>query len=562
MSEEISNQSVATDSTQLSIKVGVLCSVLTGVMTFMAFPTDLSPDFNLWWLIWFSHVPLLWWLRDQSPKNGFKWGYFTGVIINTGGYYWIAELIQTFGHLPLPVAALGLALHSLLVGLIWGVWGAAVCALSPRWGRLTIVPLAMMGAEYVMPRIFEAHMGDSQYHFLEVMQIADLFGVTAVTGLIYLVNAALTDALSRDYRGLKVAVLIVGLSLGYGHLRMAQVDEAMERAPHLKIGMVEGDVGIFESETLQKKRDHLLIQQNLSAELAAKGAELIIWPESSYRASGIPADLKRFPPSRAPLVSSYQEDHKRRTAQADRISPLRGFKVPLLFGGNGIGIESSPAEGESHRRLYYNRAWLLDAEGTVLGYYDKVFRLVFGEYIPFGDMFPVFYKWLPAASRTEKGTGVKSLELPRTDGSVARLGMLNCYEGIIPSFNRALMKTEPHLLINLTNDDWFAATAERYLHFALALPRSIESRRMYLRATLTGVSAIVDANGRIKQWTSTEEAETLFDDVPLLELWSLYPLIGDILPQGALIFILVALWQRKRSIVDRGSRDELTPNEA
>ncbi len=85
---------------------------------------------------------------------------------------------------------------------------------------------------------------------------------------------------------------------------------------------------------------------------------------------------------------------------------------------------------------------------------------------------------------------------------------------------------------------------------------------MYLRATLTGVSAIVDANGRIKQWTSTEEAETLFDDVPLLELWSLYPLIGDILPQGALIFILVALWQRRRSIVDGDSRDELTPNEA
>jgi len=84
-----------------SAKVGILCALLTGVFTFTAFPTDLSPDINLWWLIWFSHVPILWFLKGKSPREGFKWAYLTGVIINTGGYYWIAELIQTFGHLPL-----------------------------------------------------------------------------------------------------------------------------------------------------------------------------------------------------------------------------------------------------------------------------------------------------------------------------------------------------------------------------------------------------------------------------------------------------------------------------
>lgn len=528
-----------------SFKTGIVCALLTGVMTFTAFPTDLSPERSFWWLIWFSHVPILWFLKDKSPRQGFKWAYLTGVIINTGGYYWIAELIQTFGHLPLPIAALGLALHSLLVGLIWAVWGWFVCALSPKWGRIAVVPLAMMGAEYIMPRIFEAHMGDCQYPFVIVMQIADLFGVTAVTGLIYLMNAALTEAIDKEYRGLKIASVALGLSLIYGGVRMAQVDEAMTEASKLKVGLVEGDVGIFESESQQQKRDHLLIQQNQSAALAAQGAELIIWPESSYRASGIPDDLERFAPSKAPLVARHQEDEARHTSRADRIAPIRGFNVPLLFGANGIG-QAPPMEGERQgRRLYYNRAWLLDAEGQVLGYYDKVFRLVFGEYIPFGDLFPIFYEWLPAASRTEKGEGVKSLELPRADGSKVKLGMLNCYEGIIPSFNRALMQTSPHMLVNLTNDDWFAATAERYLHFALALPRSIESRRMYLRATLTGVSAIVDANGRIKQWTSTEGAETLIDDIPLLETWALYPLIGDLLPQGALLLLAVGVWRRR-----------------
>ena len=101
-------------------------------------------------MIWLSHVPLLWWLGGKSAKQGFWWGYLTGIIINTGGYYWITGLIITFGHLPIYIAVLGMVLHSLLVGLIWGIWGLIVCALSPKWGRALIVPLAMMGAEYAM----------------------------------------------------------------------------------------------------------------------------------------------------------------------------------------------------------------------------------------------------------------------------------------------------------------------------------------------------------------------------------------------------------------------------
>jgi apolipoprotein N-acyltransferase len=534
-----------------SKKIGWVCAILTGVMTFMAFPTDLSPQISLWWLIWFSHIPILWWLKDKSPQSGFKWGYLTGIIINTGGYYWIAELIQTFGHLPIYIALLGLALHSLLVGLIWGVWGALVCAFSPRWGRLVTVPVAMMAAEYILPRIFDAHMGDSQYPFVMIMQVADLLGVTAVTGLIYLVNAALTDAIDRDYRGLKIALIFLVCTLGYGALRMNQIDSEMMKAPKLKIGLIEGDVGIFESESRQKKQDHLLIQQRMSADLEAKGAELIIWPESSYRASGIPADLKRFMPSDIPLVAHHEEDIANRTSRRDQITPQRGFRTPLLFGGNGMGRAEPTIEEKKHnkkgRRLYYNRAWLLDEEGTVLGFYDKVHRLVFGEYIPFGDIFPILYKWLPAASRTEAGPGVKSIEFTAKPDLTVRLGMLNCYEGIIPSFTRSLLKTNPHLLINLTNDDWFAATAERYLHFALALPRAIESRRMYLRATLTGVSAIVDANGRILDWTSTEEPETLLREIPLLEGKTVYSVIGDVLPIASLSLMILGLWHRRKT---------------
>lgn len=529
--------------------IGFLAISLTAVFTFGAFPTAASPDLSLWWMIWFSHVPLLWWIRDRSPQSGFWWSYLCGAMINTGGYYWISELIQTFGHLPQPLPLIGLFLHSALVGLIWGVWGWLVCALSARWGRMLIVPSAMIAAEFMMPRIFEAHMGDSQYPVVVVMQIADLFGVAAVTGLIYTVNAALAEAVERKFKPLIYAGGLVALSLVYGVVRMAQIDEISAQSRSLKIGLVEGDVGIFEAEPRQKKRDHLLIQQKLSAELVAQGAELIVWPESSFRAAGIPMALTSFYRSDVPLVDHAEEDVQRGTDQRDQLTPLRGFRAPLLFGANGMGMkEVEGGQAGQKRRVYYNRAWLLSESGQVLGTYDKVHRLVFGEYIPLGDMFPIFYQWLPSASRTERGEGVKSLVLPTEKGEV-RLGMLNCYEGIIPAFNRELLSTDPDVLINLTNDDWFASTAERYLHFALALPRSIESRRYYLRATLTGVSAVVDANGRILKWTSTEEAETLLHDVPLMRTWTLYAQIGDLLPYGTLIWLMYALWDRRREQV-------------
>ena len=542
-----------------SAPLGLLACILSGVLTFMAFPNAGSPEVNLWWMMWFSHIPLLVFLRDKSPLEGLGWGYLCGVIINTGGYYWIADLIQTFGHLPSSIAYLGLSLHSLLVACIWGVWGYLLCALSPRWGVRWVAPLAMVASEHFMPRIFPAYMGDCQFPFLSVMQVSDLFGISAVSFILYRVNAegaewvrlgwvhwsarnssSPKEALPpRPWRGLTITCVIFFSALLYGMIRIPQIDAQIAEAPKLKIGVVEADVGIFQSEPRQKRRDHLLILQRLSQQLVERGAELIIWSESAYRATSYHLDTQRIAPSDLPLVERYQEDLKRKTPRRDRTAPQRGFKVPLLFGGSGI--KKSP---DGKRWLHYNSAWLLDSEGVVLGRYDKIFRLVFGEYIPFGEVFPQFYDWIPAAGRLEEGVEVKSLELPRPDGRVARLGILICYEGILPSFSRDVVATDPDVLINLTNDDWFGLSAERYLHFVLALPRAIESRRAFVRSTLTGVSAIVDPVGRIVEWTRPEGEETLLREVPLMRPWTLYMVIGDLLPLSCLLLIGYALYRR------------------
>jgi len=99
------------------------------------------------------------------------------------------------------------------------------------------------------------------------------------------------------------------------------------------------------------------------------------------------------------------------------------------------------------------------------------------------------------------------------------------------------MSGAPNLLVNVTNDAWFAGSAESELHLRLAVLRAIESRRDLVRAVNLGVTSWVDAAGVIRARTTgeaatvlsvtpvlLESAPTLFDragDVPLLLLLAL-----------------------------------------
>ncbi|MCA9548073.1 MAG: apolipoprotein N-acyltransferase [Myxococcales bacterium] len=532
------------------------------VLTFMSFPTAWAPDLNLFWLIWFSHVPILWALQGKAPRAAFGWGLLAGTLINGGGYYWIAGLLQTFGHLPLPVAALGLLLHSLQLGLIWGLWAWAMArvsrdtAVSVDWSA----PVLMVAFELVVPRIFPAYMGNSQFPFTAVMQICDLFGITAVTFLIYRVNAVLylwaRARWAGDARPVRASLITVGLlaaTLGYGAVQIHRYDAAVAAAPKLKIGMVEGDVGIFERETAERRRNHLLIQQNLSAKLEAEGAELIVWPESGYRAAYLPRDAARFPPAQTPLVAHFRDDIRQGTSRADRELPIRGFKTPLLFGATSRSPSPAPRWEGDINFIPRNTAWLLDGDGTVAGVYDKVYLLVMGEYVPFAKHIPWIFKMIPAAGNLEPGAEVKVIEadLWPDKGGPIRFGVLICYEGLLPGFTRQFGPQKPHLFVNITNDDWFGASAERWLHLVLTIPRAIEHRVPLVRSTLTGVSTFVDPLGRLHGWTDPAGAETLLRDVALMQSTTVYQTIGDSFPIGCsllgLVWLILGARRRRRA---------------
>ena len=142
----------------------------------------------------------------------------------------------------------------------------------------------------------------------------------------------------------------------------------------------------------------------------------------------------------------------------------------------------------------------------VAGRYDKVRLLAFGEYIPGIETFPWLRKLLPAGAgrfTAGKGPGVMSLQGP--GGIRWRLGPVICYEDILQGFLRGVGQLHPNLLVNLTSDSWFGADTEPWEHLALAVFASVELRVSMVRAVNSGVSALIDPNGRVMRKTYADD---------------------------------------------------------
>ena len=247
-------------------------------------------------------------------------------------------------------------------------------------------------------------------------------------------------------------------------------------------------------------------------------------PAPWTQAMPLPRDVRWVRQGIAPLpaLEAFDRDPAIELAEIpvqDRTAIQRGFSTPVLLGGL---TWAPPLPGKDRRQLF-NTAILLDKRGRVLGTYDKVYLLAFGEYMPFGDTFPGLYDAFPTAGHFSAGNEVRTF--PWGD---ERLGIMICYEDIMADFTGKLADLHPNAIINVTNDAWFGKTSEPWLHLALAVFRAVENRVELVRATNTGVSAFIDPTGRLTAATRLEGAETLIGEVPMMHGATVYGAVGNL----------------------------------
>ena len=177
---------------------------------------------------------------------------------------------------------------------------------------------------------------------------------------------------------------------------------------------------------------------------------------------------------------------------------------------------------------FFNAAACIDREGRLLGYYDKMHPVMFGEYVPLADRFP----WLQRL--TPLGDNLAAGEEPAmfTVGKL-RIAPNICFENVLSHVVRGQVNRlraedrRPNALVSLTNDGWFWGSSELDMHLACAAFRAVECRLPLLIAANTGFSAWIDGDGRIRAQGPRRAAEVVVAEVCADRRTSLYLDFGD-----------------------------------
>lgn len=252
---------------------------------------------------------------------------------------------------------------------------------------------------------------------------------------------------------------------------------------------------------------------NRLVELSGQGdrPDLIVWPETAV-----------------PYLLNFIIDD---LSQLD--AAARG--APLIFG----------VQRRDERGLFYNSMVLMEQGGVITATYDKQHLVPFGEYVPFGDLLArigIRGMAVQEGGGFAAGTAPGPVDIPGIGLAVP----LICYEGIFAE-EIYTGPERPRMLLLITNDGWFGQAAGPHQHLAQARLRAIEQGLPMVRVANTGISAMIDAQGRITASLGLGMDAALDAPLPAVGPAPPYTLVGD-WPVGGLLLagLLVAVIRRRR----------------
>lgn len=499
----------------LPAKKAAALAILSGVFYWAAFP-----GVDVWPFAFVCWAPLLIAIRGQMPRRALWLGLLQGLTCNVLGFYWLLEMLKTFSGFPYPLCAL----FMLILCAYQGGRMALMTWLHSRaerkgWPVATVFILAFIGHEMLYPLLFPWYTGAQTHKVPLLMQTAELGGPIAIGVLLAGGSIALAEVIwSRmdkrpiDRRRLLIALAGPAFMFAYGAIRMPMIDRAMADAEKARVGIVQGDLPLMGAA----HKDSAAVHRNLTdkleqaADSEGRKLDLVVWSETA-------------------INFLIPEEFLGQSLDSIVLHGPGGVSVdtPVLTGviiRRGSRVDRGPeARGSGKKSKIFNSAVLVHPDGRVEGIYDKTYLLAFGEYIPFGDVFPSLYEISKNSGNLTPGTSLEPIPFGKH-----KITALICYEDIIPSFtNKIVRYGDPDLLVNATNDAWFGKSTEPAIHLALAKFRAVEHRRFLIRATNSGVSAFVDANGRTWGQTRLFEEATAVSDVRFMRSRTPYELWGD-----------------------------------
>ncbi len=459
-------------------------------------------------------------MPGQPLLRAFTLSLVTCTVYFAGTVYWTGTVIVAFGGVNPIVAMVGMILMSAYLAL-YPVLGCLVLSrFIARVGApgLFLAPMTWVATEYFRGHFLTGFpwvpLGNSQVTVLPVAQLASVLGVYGVSALVAYINATLAYSLvtSGPQRRIAVACAVAVLLAvgGWGAWRVGESALTREGTP-IRIGLIQANIAQEDKWNPAHARRIFTTYIAMTRDAVRRGAEYIIWPESS-------------------TPFSFEDPRDDPAGDAAIRDLAREVRVPILLGSDQV-IRREPVSSSQ----MFNAAFQLDPEGRTAAVYHKIKLVPFGEFFPLQRWIaiaaPLVQRFVPFSS----GTGPVMLPVGSHRASTAI-----CYEVVFPELARDAVAAGSELLTTVTNDGWYGYSSAPYQHGEMASMRAIEQGRYLARSANTGISGIVDPYGRVVTRSGIFEQVGLVGEARFLTGRTIYSQFGDVIAYIAIALTVLA----------------------
>jgi apolipoprotein N-acyltransferase len=530
-------------TSQPSARKGALA--LYASLTLFSFPHELPGGFVLdlgYALAWFGPAALIVGIDGLSPGRAARAAFLASLAGHFVLFHWFFVVTVQYGGMSGWLGVLSPLVPSLYVSSF-----SALFAWSwARFGRLSGSPILVGAMSWVAVDWLRGHfMGGFPWATLGYALHLDApllawtrwAGVYVLSFFVVAVGVAIgrvwLDRQATTIRSLAVSIAVVAVAHGLGSW---MAHDEFDSAASVRIAAVQGNIDQRQKWDSARRNQILDTYLRLSTEAADAGAQWIVWPESA-----VPGLIDVDPPLR------------------DQLGRLaRSHDASLIVGGTGVEFDSV----SGRYTAFYDSAFVIDSAGNVRDRYDKIQLVPFGEFVPLRALLGQVFKAL--------ATGISPMDItagsaPRTmmiDGGEARdvplsVGVPICYELIFPHVVRQFGVRGAGVMLAVTNDAWYGRTGAPHQFLAMTAMRAAENGRWMVRAANSGVSAIIDARGRVREASALFEEAVIVADVPVATRApsTFYARFGDIFA-GLCVVGSVGLFGRKK-LEERSRRADL-----
>ena len=419
--------------------------------------------FKYWPLIIISLAYVLNCCSNKKPAASYKLGFYYGIGLFGFGCYWLYISLHHFGGAPLYLALPLVAMFVLVLGCIMGLYTYILQVFWPgdsNYKQLIIFPASWILWEALRSWVFSGFpwllLGYSQTNSL-LRGFAPLIGVYGLSALLCYLAGCIVCCFKKSTRNSHKLILIASAIALFiaGYILTTKHWSTKEK--YLEASMVQGDI----SQTIKwsPSESNHIIQRYANMTASIKHSKLIIWPEAAI-----------------PIFPSFIPDF---------MQQLQDFAL-----SNKLSLLVGAPTYNKIKKTYYNSFLLL---GKTQGQYSKQHLVPFGEYFPLVFITRFFLQaiHLPMSAFTPGGKNQAALiaqDIP--------LASYICYEITFPQLALNLVKGR-QLIVTVSDDSWFGNSIAPAQHLQMGVMQSIISRRYQLFSTNSGITAIINDQGKI-----------------------------------------------------------------